>query len=103
LRNPASNRFGRLRIGVVTLSVIAILAFAGSSAYDVWRAYENSLFATQRELGALANALAEQTALAWNGVDLLLRDIVTWYQSDGHKLAPERLDEYLTEIRATCP
>src|ERR1700733_14159111 len=88
-------RFKHLRIGAVTLGVIVILAFAGSSAYDVWRAYDNSLFATERELGELANALAEQTALAWDGVDLLLRDTVTWYQSDGRKLPPERLDEYL--------
>jgi PAS domain S-box-containing protein len=95
MRTSAATRFGRLRVGAVTLGVIAILAFAGSSAYDVWRAYENSLFATERELGELANALAEQTALAWDGVDLLLRDTVGWYQSDGHKLAPERLDEYL--------
>jgi PAS domain S-box-containing protein len=95
VRTPAATRFRRLRVGTVTLGVIVILAFAGSSAYDVWRAYDNSLFATERELGELANALAEQTALAWDGVDLLLRDTVTWYQSDGRKLPPERLDEYL--------
>jgi PAS domain S-box-containing protein len=95
VRTPASSRFRRLRVGTVTLGVIVILAFAGSSAYDAWRAYDNSLFATKRELGELANALAEQTALAWDGVDLLLRDTVAWYQSDGRKLPPGRLDEYL--------
>jgi PAS domain S-box-containing protein len=95
VRKPASTRFGRLRVGVVTFGVIVILAFAGSSAYDVWRDYDNSLAANERELGELAGALAEQTALAWEGVDLLLRDTVAWYQSDGRKLAPERLDEYL--------
>jgi PAS domain S-box-containing protein len=95
VRTADSTRFGRLRVGAATLGVIVILAFAGSSAYDIWRAYENSLFATERELSELANALAEQTALAWDGVDLLLRDTVGWYQSDGRKLAPGRLDEYL--------
>jgi PAS domain S-box-containing protein len=100
LESSASTRTGpipfkHLRVGAVTLGVIVILAFAGSSAYDVWRAYNNSRVATERELGELANALAEQTALAWEGIDLLLRDTAQWYQSDGHKLTPERLDENL--------
>jgi PAS domain S-box-containing protein len=95
LRTPASIRFKRLRVGTVALGVIVILAFAGSSAYDAWHAYNNSLFATERELGELTNALAEQTALAWEGIDLLLRDTAGWYQSDGRKLPPERLDEDL--------
>jgi PAS domain S-box-containing protein len=100
LDSPAStrtstSRFRHLRVGAVMLGVIVILAFAGSSGYDVWRAYNNSRTATERELGELANALAEQTALAWEGIDLLLRDTAQWYQSDGHKITPERLDEDL--------
>ena len=88
-------RFKRLRVGAVTLGVIVILAFAGSSAYDVWRAYNNSLLATERELGELANALAEQTALSWESIDLLLRDTATWYQSNGRGLGAARVDEDL--------
>jgi len=95
VRTAAVSRFKRLRVGIVTLGVIVILAFAGSSGYDAWRSYNNSLAATDRELGELANALAEQTALAWQGIDLLLRDTVAWYQSEGHELAPERLDDDL--------
>jgi PAS domain S-box-containing protein len=92
---PTSIRTGRLRVGAVILGTIVILAFAGSSAYDVWRAHNNALIATERELGELTNALAEQTALAWEGIDLLLRDTADWYKSDGSKLPPQRLDEVL--------
>jgi PAS domain S-box-containing protein len=92
VRTSSSIRFKRLRAGAVTFGVIVILAFAGSSAYDAWRAYNNSIFANERELGELVNALAEQTALAWDGIDLLLRDTASWYQRDGRKLTPELLD-----------
>ncbi|HTB65683.1 MAG TPA: ATP-binding protein [Steroidobacteraceae bacterium] len=95
MQTPASIRFKRLRVGAVALGVIVILAFAGSSAYDAWRAYANSLMATERELGGLANALAGQTALAWEGIDLLLRDTAGWYQSTGGKFTAERLNEDL--------
>jgi PAS domain S-box-containing protein len=90
-----SIRFRRLRLGAIVLGVLVILAFAGSSAYDAWRAYHNSLVATDRELGNVARALAEQTAWTWEGIDLLLRDTARWYQSDGHKIAPGQLDEVL--------
>jgi PAS domain S-box-containing protein len=77
------------------LGVFVILAFGGSSAYDAWRAYHNSLVATDREIYNVANALAEQTAWTWQAVDLLLRDTARWYQNDGHRIAPERLDDVL--------
>src|SRR2546427_2771315 len=95
-----STRFRRLRLGVIVLGVLVILAFAGSSAYDAWRAYHNSLVATDRELGNVANALAEQTAWTWQGIDLLLRDTARWYQNDGRNIAPERVDEVLANRTA---
>lgn len=82
------------------LGVLVILAFGGSSAYDAWRAYHNSLIATDRELGNVAKALAEQTAWTWQGIDLLLRDTVGWYQNDVGTIAPERLDEVLANRTA---
>src|ERR1700734_1804964 len=88
-------RFQRLRLGIVVLGLLVILAFAASSAYDAWRAYRNSLAATDREIGNVAKALAEQTAWSWQGIDLLLRDTAVWYQSDGHKVAAQRVDEVL--------
>src|SRR6202165_2971403 len=105
LDNSASSRtrsirFKRLRLGAIALGVLVILAFAGSSAYDAWRAYHNSLVATDRELGNVARALAEQTAWTWQGIDLLLRDTARWYQNDARQIAPERLDEVLANRTA---
>jgi PAS domain S-box-containing protein len=95
-----SIRFKRLRLGAIVLGVLVILAFAGSSAYDSWRAYRNALVATDRELGNVAKALAEQTAWTWEGIDLLLRDTARWYQNDGRQIAPERLNEVLANRTA---
>jgi len=88
-------RFRRLRLGVVVLGVLALLAFDGSSAYDAWRSYGHSLVATDREIGNLANALAEQTAWSLQAADLLLRDTARWYSNDIREIPPERLDEVL--------
>jgi PAS domain S-box-containing protein len=95
-----SIRFKRLRLGAIVLGVLVIFAFAGSSAYDAWRAYHNSLVATDRELGNVAKALAEQTAWTWQSIDLLLRDTARWYQSDGPNIEPARLDEVLANRAA---
>jgi PAS domain S-box-containing protein len=95
-----SNRFKRLRLAVVMLGVLIVLAVAGSSAYDAWRSHRNSVAATDREIGNVANALAEQTAWTWEAVDLLLRDTAGWYQNDGSKIAAERLDEILANRTA---
>jgi hypothetical protein len=96
----ASIRFKRLRLGIVVLGLFVIFAFAASSAYDAWRAYRNSLAATDREIGNVAKALAEQTAWSWQGIDLLLRDTARWYQNDSGKFTPERLDEVLANRTA---
>src|ERR1700730_1477664 len=93
-------RFKRLRLAIVVLGSFVILAFAASSAYDAWRAYHNSLAATDREIDNVAKALAEQTAWTWQGIDLLLRDTARWYRNDGSKIAPERLDEVLANRTA---
>ena len=91
----ASIRFKRLRLGILILGLLVVAAFAASSAYDAWRAYRNALAATDREIGNVAKALAEQTAWTWQGIDLLLRDTARWYRNDSPKLPPERLDEVL--------
>jgi PAS domain S-box-containing protein len=95
-----SIRFKRMRLGAIALGVLVILAFAGSSAYDAWRAYRNLLAATERELDNVARALAEQTAWTWEGIDLLLRDTARWYQNDGRNVAPERVGEVLANRAA---
>jgi PAS domain S-box-containing protein len=93
-------RFKRLRLRIVTLGVLTIIAFAGSSAYDAWRAYDNALAATDREITNVATALAEQTAWTFEGIDLLLSDTARWYQNDSKKIPPERLDEVLANRTA---
>jgi PAS domain S-box-containing protein len=95
-----THRFKRLRRRIVVLGVLVILAFAGSSVYDAWRSHGNTLAATNREIGNVAAALAEQTAWTFEGIDLLLRDTARWYQNDRHKIAPERLDEILANRTA---
>jgi PAS domain S-box-containing protein len=90
-----ANRFRRLRLRIVVLGMLVILAFAGSSAYDAWRSYGNALTATNREIGNVATALAEQTAWTFQGIDLLLLDTARWYQNVRLEMAPERVDEVL--------
>jgi PAS domain S-box-containing protein len=101
--HTGSIRFKRLRLGIVVLGVLVLLAFAGSSAYDAWRSHHHSLMATNREIGNVANALAEQTAWTWQAVDLLLRDTARWYTSDIHEIPPERLDDALATRTAGVP
>jgi PAS domain S-box-containing protein len=96
-QRSAPLRFKRFRLRIVILSVLVVFAFAGSSAYDAWRAYNNTLAATNREITNVAAALAEQSAWTFQGIDLLLRDTARWYQNDSKKIAPERLDQVLAD------
>jgi PAS domain S-box-containing protein len=99
-RGAGIRRFGRLRILILALGVLTILAFAGASAYDAWRALGNARAATDRELTNVATALAEQTAWTLEGVDLLLRDTARWYKTDSPNIPPERFDAVLANRTA---
>jgi len=90
-----SIRFNRLQLGIVALGGLAILAFDASSAYDAWRSYRYSVTATEREIGNVANALAEQTAWSVQAVDLLLLDTARWYRTEARSIPSERLDAAL--------
>jgi signal transduction histidine kinase/CheY-like chemotaxis protein len=100
MQPDGSIRFKRLRFGIVVVGALVIVAFAASSAFDAWRAYRNSLAATDREIDNVAKALAEQTAWTWEGMDLLLRDTARWYRTDSSKVAPEHFDEVLANRTA---
>jgi hypothetical protein len=89
------NRFRRLRWAILAVGILVILAFAASSCYDAWHAYDNQLSATGREIDNESKALAEQTAWAFQAVDLLLEDTARWFQTDGLKSTPEHIDEVL--------
>jgi PAS domain S-box-containing protein len=80
-RESGAIRLRRLQHGVTLLGAVVILAFAASSAYDAWRSYRYALIATDREIGNMAKALAEQTAWTLQTVDLLLLDTARWYES----------------------
>jgi PAS domain S-box-containing protein len=95
-----TTRFRRLRLGAIVLGALVILAFAASSAYDAWRAHQNSLVATNRELNNVAKALGEQTAWTWQGIDLLLRDTARWYQTNGRQLESARVNQVLANRAA---
>jgi PAS domain S-box-containing protein len=103
LPNTGSTRFKRLRLGVVGLGILAILAFALSSAYDAWRSYRYALTATDREISNMANALAEQTGWTLQAVDLLLIDTARWYRRDSREIPPERLNDILANRSAGVP
>jgi PAS domain S-box-containing protein len=77
-----ATRAARLRFWIVIIGVVVVAAFAGSSAYDAWRSYNVVVSATNRELGNLAKALAKQTEDTLQTSDLLLRDTVTWYETE---------------------
>jgi PAS domain S-box-containing protein len=96
-----STRARRLRAGVVVFGVLVILAFAASSAYDAWVSYRYARAATEREIGNIASALAEQTAWILRAVDLLLFDTARWYGGEIHEMTPARLDAALA-IRAAA-
>jgi PAS domain S-box-containing protein len=87
-----SLRLNRLRLGALTLGILIILAFAVSSAYDSWTAYNRAVVMTHREIGNVANALAEQTAWTFRAVDLLLLDTAQWYSSEGRDMPAERIN-----------
>jgi PAS domain S-box-containing protein len=93
-------RFKRLRRRVVVLGVLAIVLLAGSSVYDVWLSYRHALQTTDREIGNVAKALAEQTAWTWQTVDLLLRETARWYRNDSPDIPPDRIDEMLANRTA---
>src|SRR5438105_11276397 len=98
-----SIRFKRLRLGILSLGVVALLAFGGTSFYDAWRSYRHVEIATDREISNVANALAEQTASTWQAVSLMLDDTARWYGSDSRDVLPERIDSVLETRTAGMP
>jgi len=85
----------RLRQRIVAAGIVLVAAFAGSAIYDGWRLHQQIMFATERELGNLAKALAEQGARNLQAVDLLLRDTGEWWENAGQDLSPDALSAAL--------
>ena len=76
-----ATRAARLRFSIITVGVLVIVAFAGTTAYDSWSSYNHVISANERDVGNLAKALAEEAAGSLQLADLLLRDTVTWYEN----------------------
>jgi PAS domain S-box-containing protein len=87
--------FQRLQLGVALAGMVIILAFAASSAFDAWRSYRYAVAATGREIGNVANALAEQTAWTLQAVDLLLIDSARWYRNESRQISKDDRDAAL--------
>jgi PAS domain S-box-containing protein len=77
-----ATRAARLRFSIITIGVLVIAAFAGTTAYDSWSAYNHIIASNERELGNLAKALAEEADGSLQLADLLLRDTVRWYGNE---------------------
>jgi PAS domain S-box-containing protein len=77
-----ATRAARLRFWIIMFGVLAIAAFAGSSAYHLWRSYHQAISATHRELGNMAKTLAEQAEGNLQLADLLLRETAAWYANE---------------------
>jgi PAS domain S-box-containing protein len=98
--DTGSIRFKRLRLGVIVFGALVILAFAGSSAYDAASSYRHTLAATDREIGNVANALAEQTSWTLQAVDLLLLDTARWYDTERQATPADRVTAALADRSA---
>jgi PAS domain S-box-containing protein len=99
---PAS-QCTRLRVLMIAVGTVVICAFAVSSAYDAWRSYRQSVTQTDRELGNLARALAEQGARSLQTIDVVLRDTARWYADVGHKSGADTIDSALGNRAAGLP
>jgi PAS domain S-box-containing protein len=88
-------RLERLQLGVVALGVLVLAALCASSAYDAWRSYRYATSATEREIGNVASALAEQTVWSLQAVDLLLLDTARWYRSESANIPRDAIDATL--------
>jgi PAS domain S-box-containing protein len=82
--SPAADatRAARLRSWIVIIGTLALAALAGSSVFDVWRSYHQTISAIHRELGNMAKALAEHAEGSVQLADLLLRETAAWYQNE---------------------
>ena len=97
-----ATRAARLRSWIIIVGVLVIAAFAGSSAWHLWRSYHQAIAATHRELGNMAKTLAEQAEGSLRLVDLLLRETATWYASE-HPVPSTAADARLATRAAGLP
>ena len=71
-----------LRRRIVTIGAVLIAAFTVSAVVNVWRNYQYTLFAIDRELGNLSKTLAEEATLTFEAVEVLLREVERWQEAN---------------------
>jgi PAS domain S-box-containing protein len=98
-----ATRAARLRSWVVAVGVLAIAAFAGSSAYDAWRDYNHVIAANNRELANVGKALAEQLEGSLQSIDVLLQVTADWYSALPSDATPESINGTLATRAAALP
>ena len=76
----------QLRRAIVLAGICAVALILGSAIYDSWRLHQQIVAANERELGNLAQALSIGAQRSVEGVDVLLRDTASWYESGGRRL-----------------
>ena len=99
----AVSRGSLLRRRIVVGGVVLILAFAASSAFDVWRSYGQSLAAVNRELGNLARALAAEAARRFQATEAVLRDTETWFEANAGRASVKQAAETLAQLGSGLP
>ena len=88
---------------IVAAGALLIIAFAASSAYDVWRDYRDTKESLSRELTALSKSLAEEAARTFQSVEFALRDTARWYEMNGDGVAPTSVQERLSSHVSGLP
>src|SRR5258705_5333787 len=87
-----ATRAARLRSWIIAIGVLAIAAFAGSSAYDSWRDYNHVISTNNRELANVGKALAEQLEGSLQSIDVLLQATADWYSGLPSSATPESIN-----------
>src|SRR5260221_6370793 len=98
-----ATRAARLRSWIVAIGVLAIAAFAGSSAYDSWCDYTHVISTNNRELANVGKALAEQLEGSLQSIDVLLQATADWYSGLPSSATPESINGTLATRAAALP
>jgi PAS domain S-box-containing protein len=98
-----ATRTASLRRWIVGIGVVAMATIAGSSAYDAWRSYRQTITDTHRELANVGKALAEQLEISLQAIDVSLRATADWYSSLPSNATTESINEALAGRAAALP
>src|SRR5260221_8351774 len=98
-----SMRAARLRSWIVAIGVLAMAAFAGSSAYDSWSDYNRAISTNDRELANVGKALAEQLEGSLRSIDVLLQATADWYSALPPDATPESINGTLANRASALP